>query len=130
MSHGEIPKILSVADVFISTSLSDGNNVSLNEAMACGAFPIVSNIPANREWIDDGVTGFLIDPADSGALARKVITALGDPHLRQRAAARNREVVQNRGSWDSSMSIMRKQYEVLIAKFANPATSRLPSMRT
>lgn len=49
--------LLGDADVFVSTSLSDGNNVSLNEAMACGAFPVVTDIPANRAWIAHGRMG-------------------------------------------------------------------------
>src|SRR5581483_12442875 len=55
----EVAGYLSAADLFVSTSLSDGNNISLNEAMACGAFPIATDIEANREWIAHGENGFL-----------------------------------------------------------------------
>ncbi|WP_457641498.1 glycosyltransferase family 4 protein [Persephonella sp.] len=42
---------------FISIPSSDSTSVSLLEAMSFGVIPIVSNIPANREWIIDGVNG-------------------------------------------------------------------------
>ena len=59
ITHQEMPKLLGQADVFVSTSPSDGNNVSLNEAMACGAFPIATDIPANRAWLVPGQNGLL-----------------------------------------------------------------------
>ena len=55
---------------YISASLSDGTANSLLEAMAAGLFPIVSDIPANREWIADGENGMLFPPGDHMALAR------------------------------------------------------------
>jgi len=48
------------ANIYISLSLIDGNNISLNEAMACGAFPICSNIPAASQWITHNKNGFLL----------------------------------------------------------------------
>jgi glycosyltransferase involved in cell wall biosynthesis len=49
---------LASADIYVSLSWSDGTSISLLEAMACGAFPILSDIPQNREWIDPrGTTG-------------------------------------------------------------------------
>jgi len=39
--HEEMPDLLAHADIYVSTSLYDGTSVSLLEAMASGAFPIV-----------------------------------------------------------------------------------------
>ena len=49
------------AEYYISIPNSDATSVSLLEAMQYGAIPIVSNIPANREWILDGVNGIYFD---------------------------------------------------------------------
>ena len=43
--HEEMPNLLARADIYISTSLYDGTSVSLLEAMACGTFPVVTDIP-------------------------------------------------------------------------------------
>lgn len=56
------------ASYYISASLSDGASASLMEAMACGLFPIVSDIPANREWITHGRTGLMFEPGNPEAL--------------------------------------------------------------
>jgi glycosyltransferase involved in cell wall biosynthesis len=47
------------AKFFVSIPDSDGTSSSLLEAMAFGCFPIVSNLPANLEWITYGENGFI-----------------------------------------------------------------------
>ncbi|NSW45471.1 MAG: glycosyltransferase family 4 protein [Bacteroidales bacterium] len=44
-------EIYKKASYFFSLPISDATSVSLLEAMAYGCVPIVSDIPANREWI-------------------------------------------------------------------------------
>src|SRR5262249_32615429 len=46
--------------VYGSFPPSDGVSASLLEAMACGLFPVVSDLRSNRDWIDDGVNGLLV----------------------------------------------------------------------
>ena len=45
------------AKYYISIPTSDSTSVSLLEAMAFECYPIVSNLPANREWIIDECNG-------------------------------------------------------------------------
>lgn len=45
---------------YFSLPKSDSTSVSLLEAMSYGCIPIVSNIPANLEWIKNGENGFVI----------------------------------------------------------------------
>lgn len=44
---------------YISLPTSDSTSVSLLEAMSYGCVPIVSDIPANREWVVDGDNGII-----------------------------------------------------------------------
>lgn len=53
------------AALFASVPESDGTSVSLLEAMAAGCLPVLSDLPANREWVTEGHNGFLV-----GDLAR------------------------------------------------------------
>ena len=120
----DIARYLSDADLFVSTSLSDGNNVSLNEAMACGAFPIATDIPANREWIRHGENGFLTDLHDPWTLAGLAIQAFERADLRRRAAETNWEIIQQRGSWEAAMETMEEQYRKLIQTSEMPQAIR------
>jgi glycosyltransferase involved in cell wall biosynthesis len=47
------------SSVYVSIPNTDGTSISLLEAMAYGCLPIVSDLPANREWIESGVNGIV-----------------------------------------------------------------------
>lgn len=49
------------ASIFISIPSSDGTSISLLEAMACGTIPVLSNLPANKEWVDSGKNGIIVE---------------------------------------------------------------------
>jgi glycosyltransferase involved in cell wall biosynthesis len=110
-----MPELLRTHDVYLSATASDGTSVSLLEAMACGAFPIVSDIPANRPWIRDGVTGFLVPLGHSELLTARILQAFGSPDLNARARRVNREVVEERGDYLSNM----KECEAALQQLLN-----------
>ena len=47
--------------IFISIPESDATAISLLEAMAAGCIPVLSNLPANTEWVIDGINGVIAD---------------------------------------------------------------------
>ena len=57
LNANDMKKYYQQSQYFISIPNSDGTAVSLLESMMYGCIPIVSNIPANREWILDSVNG-------------------------------------------------------------------------
>lgn len=115
VQEGEMAVWLARARVFVTPSLSDGNSISLNEAMACGSFPIASDIPANREWLEDGRNGFIV-PADSPeALAESILKALEDGGLRRVAAERNWSIVQEHADWHKNCALMEERYWELVS---------------
>lgn len=95
VSQTQLITALRSATFYVSASLSDGASVSLLEAMACGLFPIVSDIPANREWITDGENGLLFPPGDHLALATAIRVALeGVPWITSAREANLRTVAE------------------------------------
>ncbi len=95
------------ADIYVSLSRTDGTSISLLEAMACGLFPILSDIPQNREWIDlDAQNGLLLPLDKPDALAQAIERAVTDKELRNRAAKFNRQLVIDKASSLSSMKIL------------------------
>lgn len=106
VAHAEMPDLLRAHDIFVSVVFSDTTSVSLLEAMACGLFPVVSDIPANREWITHGENGSIVDPRDTGAIARAIVDAWNRPDLRRAAADRNAALIEERADWYRNMSIV------------------------
>ena len=85
------------AHVYTSASLYDGTSISLLEAFSCGLFPVVSDIPANTEWIRDGGCGGTLFPLnDAPAYGCALAQAIQDADVRARAAVQNRQVIFDR----------------------------------
>lgn len=103
LGHQALVGLLQQSDIFVSPAISDGNNVSLNEGMACGCFPVATRIAANEQWLEDGVTGFLFPPGDDAALAQSLRRAIADPRLRSAARTVNRRVIEQRASWQACL---------------------------
>jgi phosphatidylinositol alpha-1,6-mannosyltransferase len=72
------------AAVFAMPSRREGFGLVYLEAMAARRPCIGANHDAASEVIEDGVTGFLVDQADTRALASRIIQVLGDEDLRRR----------------------------------------------
>jgi glycosyltransferase involved in cell wall biosynthesis len=98
------------AEVFVSVPSSDGTSVALLQAMAAGCFPIVSDLPTQRELVEDGVNGFRVPLHRPDVLAERIARALGDAELRRAAAARNLEIVLGRGLNETEMARMEALY--------------------
>lgn len=93
--HEDIPGLLGAADVYVALPEIDGASASLFEAMSAGVYPLVSDIPANRQWIRDGVNGTLVSYSDPAAVAA-AIARLVDPASRVQAVDANLEFATNR----------------------------------
>jgi glycosyltransferase involved in cell wall biosynthesis len=100
--QADLALLLAGADAYVSTSLSDSTSLSLLEAMSAGAYPVVSAIDGNREWVTPE-SGFLFAPGDVGALARGLCRALSDPVRFDGARAANRALIESRGDWNRAM---------------------------
>lgn len=107
-----LAELLRGSRVFVSLASWDGNNISLNEAMAAGAFPVVTDNRSSREWITPGINGALTE-VTATAVAASVGAALQDGRLRTRAALLNQTLVRECGSWSRQAAMMFKHYERL-----------------
>ena len=88
---------LAAADIYLSSSLSDSTSVSLLEAMASGALPVVSDLEGNREWVREGEGAWLFAPGDAAGLTAALERAYSSPPAAEAARARNAAVLAERG---------------------------------
>jgi glycosyltransferase involved in cell wall biosynthesis len=114
VAHDKIPVLLREHNLYVSTALSDTTSVSLLEAMACGLYPIVTNIPANREWIVDGTNGTRVEPGNSDHLAKAVIAAWQNTSLRREALLCNQDIIKKRANWYDNMKLVRGLFEKIL----------------
>jgi glycosyltransferase involved in cell wall biosynthesis len=81
------------ADIFVLPALGgDGMPRAMLEAAASGRPLVVSDVPGCRNFVRDGIEGFVVPPDDAPALAGALRRLAGDRGLRERmgTAARRR----------------------------------------
>lgn len=103
-----LARLLNFADIYVSTSLSDGTSASLLEALATGLPTVVTAIPANREWIVHGRNGFLVPPSDSTALADSIVRLLESETLRSKMRHFNLRVAEERADWKINSRVLER----------------------
>lgn len=104
------------ADVMISAALMDSGPVALQEAMACGDVPVISDLPCVREWITDGWNGLLVDPENIDQIAESITRLLQNEEVRKSFAERNWKLIQEKGDQDYWMGKMEELYYRLITE--------------
>jgi glycosyltransferase involved in cell wall biosynthesis len=112
--HQAMPKLLSETDIYVSTSLHDGTSVSLLEAIGAGAFPIVTDIPANREWIKDGENGFLVPIDEEQFLAQRIVETIENRKLIEKSRMNNIKLVEEKAFWPVNMEKIKKIYSTFV----------------
>jgi glycosyltransferase involved in cell wall biosynthesis len=118
LSSEEIARELRAADVYVSTSKSDSTSVSLLEAMASGAIPVVTDLPANREWITDGENGLIVKERTPRALAAAILQVLESPDFVAGVREINYLVIGERGLWRDNMKRVEEAFLALTRKSA------------
>ncbi|MGE5576559.1 MAG: glycosyltransferase family 4 protein [Syntrophothermus sp.] len=75
----DVPELLGAFDLFVLPSLSEGMAITLVEAMAAGRPVVASRTGGIVEVVEDGKTGLLAPPGESGALAGAILRLHDDP---------------------------------------------------
>ncbi|MEX2158068.1 MAG: glycosyltransferase [Dehalococcoidia bacterium] len=110
LSQEQLRDAMLDAEVFVSVPSSDATSVALLQAMACGAFPVVSDLPSQEELVEDGTQGLRVPVREEAALATALVRALEDVELRRDAVERNRAFVEDYGILETNMARMEAWY--------------------
>ena len=113
VSQRDLPRWYHMADIYISPSHVDGSSISLLEALACGMPSLVSDIPGNKEWIEDGVNGWLFRDGDVDDLAEKILLAIKSRRSWGRIGKAARKVAEERADWKKNFGKLLEAYNVI-----------------
>jgi glycosyltransferase involved in cell wall biosynthesis len=119
VSQTDLPHWYQRADLYISPSHVDGSSVSLMEALACGLPCLVSDIPANKEWIVEDENGWLFRDGDANHLAEKILAAISQREKLPEIGRSSRRVAEMRADWKKNAKVLMNVYRSLGGKNAH-----------
>jgi glycosyltransferase involved in cell wall biosynthesis len=105
----DIATLLSVANLYVCSSVHEGFSITTIEAMSFGLPVVVTDCGGPAEIVDHGKAGVLVPPGNGPALAEGMLKVLKDPVLSQRLV----EVGRRRAIEEFSMSRFLKRHEDL-----------------
>ena len=105
------------ADVLVNPSLSEAFGMSLVESMATATPVIATKIGGMTEIVEDGVTGLLVEPANSQALAEAIIEIISEPSRARAMGQAGRKKVLQCYSWDKIAQCLISRYAAIGVNF-------------
>ncbi|MFH1753364.1 MAG: lipopolysaccharide heptosyltransferase II, partial [Candidatus Omnitrophota bacterium] len=93
-SRLDTPRILSIMDIFVSSSVQEGLGLSLAEAMASRKPVVATDVGGVRSLVKDRETGLLVPSKDSGKIAEAVSALIADPALMKELGSMGRTLIE------------------------------------
>lgn len=97
--HNTLP-YMSVIDIYLMTSFSEGTSMTLLEALSMGICSIVTGVGGNIEIVEHEVSGVVVESADVAGLADWMLKLAADPAKRQLLGEGGKRVFAGRFSVD------------------------------
>ena len=116
MPHGKALEALRAADFSVSISRNDGTPNSMLEAMTFGAIPLMSDIESIREWIKEGINGYLFNPLDPESIANQVHAAINGESKRDSMRSLNYDVIVERAEYSANMERAESELSKLVGR--------------
>ena len=114
--HEQVPLYHTAADLMVSIPLEDSGPIAMQEAMACGAVPVMSDLPCVREWIEHDKNGILIPAKDFKRLANEIVGLLENDEKRSSFVEKNLTLIHEKGDQEKWMEKVEDLYYSLINK--------------
>jgi len=108
----DIPQLMKVFDVFVLSSLSEGNSQTIREAMASSRPVVATNVGGNPELVIDGINGLLVPKKNPEELAKVLIKLLNDKKLREKIGKNGRERVEKYFTIEQQVEKYKKLYVI------------------
>lgn len=117
IERAKMPDYYALADATISIPPSDGLPHTIYEALACGSFLILSDLPQYRDIVEEGVTARLVPAGDVDAIAHAMSWVAQQPELRSKVVQTGRAYVQKHADWRKQTQLVNEIYAELLEKY-------------
>ena len=111
VSQNKLPEYYRAADLYVSPSHSDGSSVSLLEAFASGLPVLVSAIPGNLEWVNEGQQGWFFPDADEDAMLENILRIYKKRSELKEMGKKSRLLAEERADWFKNIKKLLTAYQ-------------------
>lgn len=118
-AKSEITEILSIMDVSVLSSLSEGFSNTILESMAMEKPVVATNVGGNPEAIVHGMNGLLVEPKASKDLSDAILLLLQNKKYAEYMGKNARETVRKRFSQDKMIKKITILYSKLLREVEN-----------
>ncbi len=118
--RSDVPHLMQGSDLYLNVSLYEGMPLTLLEAMSSGLPIVATDVPGNRELVEDGVNGMKAALGNPGAIAKAISAILTDEKMYARLS---RGAIERSGEFSIERTAAR--HRELYATMA-PAPNRSP----
>jgi L-malate glycosyltransferase len=118
VSHAEVPRYQNMLSISVSLSVMDSESfgVAVIEASACGKPVVVTDVGGLPEVVENGVTGFVVEPRNPMQAADAIETLVLDKLLCKRMGEAGLKRVRNLYDWNNNVSTMLDIYNRVAAE--------------
>ncbi len=122
--RADVPDVMRGLDCFVLPSLAEGVSNTILEAMASRLPVVATRVGGNAELVESGMTGVLVPPANSEALAEAMLGYFNDQPTARRHARAARRVAESRFSLARMSADYASLYERELAAAGVPVPPR------
>jgi glycosyltransferase involved in cell wall biosynthesis len=116
----DVPAVTAALDVAVLPSYREAQGLTILEAMALGRPVVASNVGGIPEMIDNGVSGLLVPPHDTGALAAAITRVLQDRPFAEALGDAGHDVVHQRFCVEQMVRAIETIYDAGVGLAAVP----------
>lgn len=113
--HSQLDDFYERAAILVNPSLSESFGITLVEAMMNRVPVVATRVGGMTYIVDHGLTGLLVDPADSAGLASAICEILGDRKKARRMGHAGRKKAIEKFSWEITTDLMLDHFRRVIA---------------
>jgi glycosyltransferase involved in cell wall biosynthesis len=106
LTEGELKNLFYSCSIFAMPAFKEPLGLVFVEAMWSKCACVGTTTGSMPELIEDGVTGFLVEPGDVGALADRLMSMLADPEKTRSMGERGYAAAQGYWNWDAVVKRM------------------------
>jgi glycosyltransferase involved in cell wall biosynthesis len=107
----KLPKLYQAADIFAFSTFYENLPFAVLEALSTGLPVVTTTVGGIPEMIDSGKNGFLVEPANSRALADRILYYLEHPTAASEMGLLARKTVENHFDWRLIVKKVVKVYD-------------------